>query len=104
MRRITLVLMMVAAVALVASVALADDAGQALYEKKCAMCHGKDGVAKKMAEGSGNFNDAAWQEANSLESIVSTTTDGKGEKMQPFKDKLSAEEIESIAKYIKTLG
>ena len=30
-------------------------AGTALYEKKCTMCHGKDGVAKKMAAGSVNL-------------------------------------------------
>jgi mono/diheme cytochrome c family protein len=39
----------------------ADADGSALYSKKCAMCHGADGVAKATAKGSANFNDPAWQ-------------------------------------------
>jgi mono/diheme cytochrome c family protein len=96
--------MLIAAVALLSSIVLADDAGKALYDKKCALCHGKDGVAKKMAAGSGNFNDAEWQKANSAEAISKVTAEGKGEKMKPFAEKLSAEEIASISAYIKTLG
>ena len=83
-------------------VALAEGDGQALYDKKCAMCHGKDGVAKKMGEGSGNFNDPEWQKANTVESIVKITTEGK-DKMPAYKDKLSDEEMKAIAEYILTL-
>lgn len=85
------------------SAALADGSGQSLYDQKCAMCHGKDGVAKKMAEGSANFNDPKWQEATSVDVIIKVTTEGKGDKMKPYKDKLSADEIKQIADYIKTL-
>ena len=77
-------------------------AGQASYDKKCAMCHGKDGVAKKMAAGSANLNDPEWQEKTSVEDIVKVSVEGKN-KMKGFKDKLTAEEIEAIAKYVKTL-
>jgi cytochrome c6 len=82
--------------------ALAEGDGKALYDKKCAMCHGKDGVAKKLGEGSANFNDAAWQEATPADDIVKVTTEGRN-KMKPYKEKLSAEEIQSVAEYIKTL-
>ncbi|MFQ5718734.1 MAG: c-type cytochrome [Acidobacteriota bacterium] len=77
--------------------------GKALYNRKCALCHGKDGAAKKMAKGSGNFNDAAWQKATSLEAIIKQIEEGKG-KMKAYKEKLSAAEIEAIAHYVKTLG
>ena len=76
--------------------------GKALYDKKCAMCHGKDGVAKKMAKGSANLNDPEWQKATSLETIIAQISEGKG-KMKGYKDKLSPEEIEAIARYAKTL-
>ena len=76
--------------------------GKALYDKKCAMCHGKDGVAKKMAAGSANLNDPEWQKATDLVTIIGQINDGKG-KMKPYKDKFSPTEIEAIARYTKTL-
>jgi cytochrome c6 len=75
---------------------------QALYGQKCAMCHGKDGVAKKTGEGSGNFNDPAWQKANSLEKIIEVTTAGR-KKMPKFDGKLTADQIKQISSYIKTM-
>ena len=90
--------------AVVAPALAAGPNGQELYEKKCAMCHGKDGVAKATGKGSGNFNDPAWQEKNTAEAIVTATTDGiKDTKMPAYKDKLTADEIKAIAEYIKTL-
>jgi cytochrome c6 len=82
--------------------ALAAEDGKALYESKCAMCHGKDGVAKATAKGSANLNDAAWQKANDAAAIVKLTTEGKN-KMPAFKEKLKAEQLQAIADYIKTL-
>ena len=76
--------------------------GKALYETKCAMCHGKDGVAKPMAKGSANLNDAKWQEATKVEAVETVVTDGKG-KMKGYKDKMSGEEIKAVATYVKTL-
>lgn len=86
-----------------APVLAADVDGKALFESKCAMCHGKDGVAKPMAKGSANFNDAAWQKANSAEVIEKTATTGKG-KMKGYDGKLAPEEIKAIAAHVKTLG
>jgi mono/diheme cytochrome c family protein len=99
-RRIVIPVLLIALFA-VAPLALAED-GQELYDKKCAMCNGKDGVAKKPAEGSANFNDASWQEATTVDQIVSVTTEGR-EKMKPYQDKLSPDEIKLVAEYIETL-
>jgi mono/diheme cytochrome c family protein len=100
--------LMLSAIALVALAvalpAVAEDApdGKALYASKCAMCHGADGVAKKMAEGSGNFNDPEWQKKTTAETIEKDIHDGKG-KMPKFDGKLTAEQIKAIAAYVKTL-
>lgn len=87
--------------------ALADEPpkedGKTLYAKKCAMCHGADGVAKSMAKGSANFNDAAFQERATVEEIVKVTTEGKN-KMLKFEGKLTAEQLKMIAEYVKTLA
>lgn len=79
-----------------------ETAGKGLYEKKCAMCHGKDGVAKKLAAGSADLNDSEWQEKTTVEDIIAVTTDGKG-KMPKYEGKLSPEEIKQIGEYVKTL-
>jgi mono/diheme cytochrome c family protein len=100
-----LTLSVIAIVALaVALPALAEDApdGKALYASKCAMCHGADGVAKKMAEGSANLNDAEWQKKTPAETIEKDIHGGKG-KMPKFEGKLTDEQIKAIAAYVKTL-
>lgn len=76
--------------------------GEELYDKKCAMCHGKDGVAKKMAEGSANLNDPEWQKSTSVEAVVEMVKAGKG-KMKGYEGKLSDEEIQAVAEYVMTL-
>jgi mono/diheme cytochrome c family protein len=86
--------------------ALAADAvdGKGLYDKKCAMCHGKDGVAGKMGAGSANFNDPKFQEANTAEKIAELTKAGVPDtKMMAFADKMTDAEIKAVAEYIKTL-
>jgi len=82
---------------------LAEEDGKKLYDSKCAMCHGTDGVAKKMAEGSKNFNDPAWKKTATVQSIVKDTADGKG-KMKGFAGKLSPEQMNAIAGYVLTLA
>ena len=99
----TSVLWLVAVVALVSAPSPADDAGKVLFDRKCAMCHGVDGVAKNMAAGSANLNDPEWQEANSVESIVTVITEGKGKKMKGYDGRLTEAEIKQIADYVKTL-
>ena len=101
MKKLALLLAACAVIALAAAPAQAAD-GKALYEAKCAMCHGKDGVAKAVAKGSANLNDAKWQADTKVEAIETVITDGKG-KMKGYKDKMAADEIKATAAYVKTL-
>ena len=90
------------AVGLPAVAADAPPDGKALYASKCAMCHGADGVAKKMAEGSGNFNDPEWQKKTPAETIEKNIHAGKN-KMPKFEGKLTEDQIKAVAAYVKTL-
>jgi cytochrome c6 len=95
--KLTFVLV-VAVVALVAGgSAFAAEDGKALYDKKCAMCHGADGTPKKMAEGSKAFTDPEFKKTATAETIVKDTHEGKG-KMKPVK--VTDEEAKAIAAYI----
>ena len=102
MKKLALMLAACAVIALVSVPAAQAADGKALYEGKCAMCHGKDGVAKAVAKGSANLNDAKWQADTKVEAIETVITDGKG-KMKGYKDKMAADEIKAVAAYVKTL-
>jgi len=80
--------------------------GKALYEKKCAMCHGKEGAPPEMwaKKGVVNFSDKAWQDANSDDAILKATAAGIPDKNMPaYEGKMSEEEIGAVVKHIRTL-
>jgi mono/diheme cytochrome c family protein len=83
--------------------AFAGDDGKALYSSKCSMCHGADGVAKKMAAGAKNFNDPAWKKGETTDGIAKIIHDGKG-KMKGLGDKVTADQAKAIADYVLTLA
>lgn len=83
--------------------AWAEEDGKVLYDTKCAMCHGKTGVAKPAANPSKDFDDPAFQKAWSVDAIAKITTDGKG-KMPAYRTKLTPAQIRSVAAHVKTLG
>ena len=91
----------IVAAVLVAGTAMAAADGKALYDKKCAMCHGTDGVPKKMAAGSKAFGDPEFKKSATVESIVKDTHEGKG-KMKPVK--VTDDEAKAIAAYVLSLG
>lgn len=79
---------------------------KALYNKKCSLCHGKDGIPKKRGGDSASFQDSAWQAETSIEDIVAAINEGRGEgkyKMKPLKGKLTEAEIRAIAEFVKGL-
>ena len=96
----TLVVLVAFAFCLAAIPALAAEDGKALYGSKCAMCHGADGIAKKMAAGAKNFNDPAFKKGASADAIAKTIIDGKG-KMKPVK--VTEEQAKAIADHVLSL-
>jgi cytochrome c6 len=92
-------LVLVLALVLPAVAAQAQDNPTAtLYGSKCVVCHGKDGkgtpVGKNM--GAQDLTTTKLSEAE-LKAII---TNGR-KKMQPYKDKLTAEQIDALSKFIK---
>jgi len=104
MRSIFMLGVLVAAISTSAAAQGAD--GKTVYEANCRKCHGPAGkpsdAIKKMSPKIETF-DAAFFEKRTDEDLVKQITEGK-DKMKPFKDKLSADEIAAVAKYIRTLG
>ena len=83
-----------------------DPPGKALYEANCRKCHGVRGVPPKTMKAKyekiATF-DADFFTKHTRDSIVTILTKGKGEDMKSFKAKLTHEQMEQVADYIKTL-
>jgi mono/diheme cytochrome c family protein len=90
--------LVLAALALsLAGSALAVEARQ-LYGNKCNACHGKDGKGTSVGQKMGVPDLTALQGTEG--EIAASITNGKG-KMAAYKDKLTAEEIGALAKFVK---
>jgi cytochrome c6 len=80
------------------SLAGAAHADAALFQQKCASCHGKDGTPTKGGEKMGAHDLKATK--LSEKEIAGVISGGKG-KMAAYKERLSAEQIASLAKFVK---
>ncbi len=81
--------------------------GQELYAKHCVLCHGEDGTGQTdLGSGLGarDFNDKAFQDGITDEQIAEQIANGTEEKMFPFKDKLSEEEMQALVPIIRGFG
>jgi mono/diheme cytochrome c family protein len=109
MKARVLSLALLAVVAGSASRLAAQAAGDAktVYEDNCRKCHGVRGVPPKTMKEKfpkiATF-DSAFIAAHSADSIVKVLTKGKNEDMKSFKDKMSAEQMLDVAKYVRELG
>ena len=98
-----------AAVALFAgslSIAAFADEPADVWKAKCKGCHGEDGKAKTKVgekEKIPDFTTEKWQAEMADGDIKKVIADGSdaNSKMKPFKEKLSAQEIDALVKYIR---
>jgi cytochrome c6 len=98
MKRTVLAFAVLAAFA-TSGVARADPAAAELFQKKCAVCHGKDGKGTvPMGQKLGVKDITAL--ASSEGEIAKVIAEGKG-KMTPFKGRMSDAEIATVAKFVK---
>lgn len=71
----------------------------ALYTKHCAKCHLEDGKGLESLSPP-NFADAKWQSKHTNAAIAKGIREGK-ETMPPFKDVLSAAQVNALVKHIR---
>ena len=80
-------------------------AGEDTFKTKCAVCHGSDGsgdteIGKALQAADLRTPDV--QKVSTVD-LVKIVQDGKN-KMPPFKDKLTANQIKDVAAYLRTLA
>jgi mono/diheme cytochrome c family protein len=93
-------------IALVGSVVHAAT-GEELFGKHCVSCHGKDGKARTPIARQLGVKDLTQSKTTDGE-IEKQVTEGKkddrgNQKMPPFRDKLSPDEIKSLIEFVKSL-
>jgi len=77
----------------------------AIFGRRCASCHGKDGRAKTFKgrfRSARDLTDPKWQADVSDERIFNSITNGRG-KMPSFGKKLPEAEINSLVSYVRGL-
>ena len=82
--------------------------GKAVYLANCKQCHGVLGEPTKASirkyEKIASFREATFFRSRSNDSLRAVVRNGAGRDMKPFKDKLTATEIDVVVKYIHTLA
>ena len=83
-----------------------EGSGQAIFEAKCASCHGKDGkagtkIGKTMKIP--DFTKSRWKHGNSTPEIEKLIGEGDG-KMPKFAGKMSPADIAAVARYTRNLA
>ena len=84
----------------------ADIDARKLYMTHCKTCHGENGKPTDLGVGleARDLTDAAWQAKATDEQIIKQINDGTPEKMMPFKEKLSQDEIKSLVPVVRSFG
>ena len=84
----------------------ADIDAKKLYMTHCKTCHGEDGHPTDLGLGLGarEFANAEWQAKTTDEQIIKQIKEGTPEKMMPFKEKLSEEEIKALVSVLRGFG
>lgn len=82
----------------------AQSAGDAIYKSKCQMCHGATGAAETPTAKMLKVKPVSDPEIQKLtaDQMFASVKNGKG-KMQPFKDKLTDEQIKASVAYYRSL-
>lgn len=112
MRKPLSLILVLSSVAVLASFAWLESAAQpaksqgaggggatALYTKHCAKCHLEDGKGLESLSPP-NFTETKWQSTHTNAAIAKGIREGK-ETMPPFKDVLSAAQINALVKHIR---
>ena len=84
----------------------ADIDAKKLYTIHCKTCHGTDGKPTDLGVGleARDFTDAAWQAEVTDEKIIKQINDGTPEKMMPFKEKLTPDEVKALVPVVRSFG
>ena len=103
-RRFAVILFGLALCSLLAAPLFAQDDAADNFNKKCAVCHGKDGSGNTAKGKKVHVKPVQENMKDSEAAMIKAVTDGKGEDMDSYKSEFSAAQIKALVEYYRTLG
>jgi mono/diheme cytochrome c family protein len=74
------------------------------YNKKCAVCHGKDGLGNTAKGKKVHVKDVHANMKDSEAVMIKAVTDGTGDDMDSYKNEFNADQIKALVEYYRSLG
>ena len=74
------------------------------FNKKCAVCHGKDGMGKTAKGKKAHVKPVSENMKNSEDDQIKVVEDGKGDDMDGYKKDFSADQIKALVEYYRSLA
>jgi mono/diheme cytochrome c family protein len=78
--------------------------GEELYNKKCAVCHAKDGSGNTAKGKKVHVKDVHENMKDSESAMIKVVTDGKGDDMDSYKSQFTGDQIKALVEYYRSLG
>jgi len=75
-----------------------------LYNKKCAVCHAKDGSGNTAKGKKVHVKDVHQNMKDTEAAMIKVVTDGKGDDMDSYKSEFTADQIKALVEYYRSLG
>lgn len=75
-----------------------------IYNHKCAVCHGKDGLGHTLKGKKVHVKDVHANMKDSEAAMIKVVTDGKGENMDSYKKEYTPAQIKALVDYYRSLG
>lgn len=85
-------------------VARAQNDAEDNYNKKCAVCHGKDGMGNTAKGKKVHVKPVKENMKDSEADMIKAVTDGKGDDMDSYKKEFTSEQIKGLVDYYRSLG
>jgi mono/diheme cytochrome c family protein len=105
LRRIALQFLAVGLLMTIFSVVVrAQESTEDNYNKKCAVCHGKDGLGNTAKGKKVHVKDVHANMKDSEADMIKAVTEGKGDDMDSYKKEFTPEQIKALVDYYRSLG
>lgn len=75
-----------------------------IYNHKCAVCHGKDGLGNTVKGKKVHVKDVHTNMKDSEAAMIKIVTDGKGDDMDSYKKEYTSDQIKALVDYYRSLG
>ena len=82
----------------------AEQSAEDIYNHKCAVCHGKDGLGNTVKGKKAHVKDVHTNMKDSEDAMIKIVVDGKGEDMDSYKKEFTPQQIKDLVAYYRSLG